>query len=291
MSIEDFYTKYYNLDGLLVRINENESGLPLDFDPNTKTFNEAHFLTINLRNKEAELGEQLDLSDRDPNPKKPKKKIRLNSLQSSDRLIIEDRFPEDINYNTGLAIGLTTETIDYFGLRVAQIYYQTLSAETLEPLATPIKQVFERYKYNWDAATKTPLARVKEIQFYQEDGVLTEQKKILPKTFYNVSDRADITKRRRSTIVDWLVARANELGLATETKDYFSLYKLETDNYTLYGDPDILTIVENSTETFLNVDTQTEMGTMRQAILLCLTKALEATPDAEIEQFLTTNYL
>lgn len=201
-----------------------------------------------------------------------------------------DRFPGDVNYNTDLVIGLTTQTIDYFGLRVAQVFYQNIDPETLDAIA-PVPIVFERYIYNWNKDTKLPVSRVKEIQFYQEDGTLAEEKKLLPKEFYNVSDRSDIVTRRRETIVSWLIARATELGMETQTKDYFSDFKEETDKYVLYGDQAIIDTVRVSIEAFLDTPTglSSPMDTMRSAIITCLTKALEPTPNEEVSLFLANN--
>jgi hypothetical protein len=210
---------------------------------------------------------------------------RINQLLPKDRTLDGDRFPEDINYNTNLVIGLTTKTIDYFGLRVAQVFYQSIDPETKESIpAIPI--VFERYRYNWDNQTKLPTGRVKEIYFYLENGEMSEQFKLLPKEFYNVSDRADITTRRRQTILAWLIARATELGLGAQVKDYFASYKDKTDKYVLYGDTEILNTVQASTQFWLDLDTTTPMGTVRNAITMCFTKALEPTANAEVDTFL-----
>lgn len=69
MNIESFYTKFYNQDGLLTFINESDTGYQLMFFPETKTFVEEDFLTIKLRQREAEFG-QLDLSDVEISKKK-----------------------------------------------------------------------------------------------------------------------------------------------------------------------------------------------------------------------------
>lgn len=155
----------------------------------------------------------------------------------------------------------------------------------------PIPIVFERYLYNWDKDTKLPVSRIKKIQFYQEDGSLTEEKKLLPKEFYNTSDRSDIVTRRRQTIVSWLIARATELGMETQTKDYFSDFKEKTDKYVLYGDQAIIDTVRVSIEAFLDTPTglSSPMDTMRSAIIICLSKALEPTPDQEVSIFLINN--
>jgi hypothetical protein len=209
----------------------------------------------------------------------------FNQLLPSDIYIDLDRFPADVNYNTGLRIGLTTKTIDYFGLRVAQVFYQSIDPDTKE-LIPSIPIVFERYKYTWDSLNKLPLGRVKEIYFYLDNGSLSEEFKLLPKEFYNVSDRADITTRRRQTILAWLIARATELGLGKQVKDYFAQYKDLTDKYILYGDCQILKTVKTSTESWLDLDTTTAMGTIRTAIAVCFTKALEPTGNNEVDKFL-----
>jgi hypothetical protein len=261
-----------------------EMHLPLPFNPQSQTFNENDPLVIALREWEAENGE-LDLSDREPDPLPEVIGYRINQLLPSDRNIPRDRFPEDINYNTELVIGLTTKTIDYFGLRVAQIFYQSLDPQTKEQI-DPIAIIFERYKYNWDSKTKLPTGRVKEIYFYLDNGTLSEQFKLLPKEFYNVSDRADISTRRRQTILTWLIARATELGLGAQIKDYFAVYKDQTDKYVLYGDQQILKTVKDSPEPWLDLDTTTSLGTVRNAIAVCFTKALEPTGNAEVDMFL-----
>jgi hypothetical protein len=115
---------------------------------------------------------------------------------------------------------------------------------------------------------------------------LSQEFKLLPKEFYNVSDRADITTRRRQTILAWLIARATELGLGSKVKDYFAQYKDLTDKYVLYGDCQILKTVKNSAEPWLDLDTTTSLGTIRNAIAICFTKALEATPGHEVDRFL-----
>jgi hypothetical protein len=264
---------------LLVRqLDGATTGFPLD---------EQEEIVIELRAWEAKNGE-LDLRDRTPDPVPEIIGYRINNLLPSDRNIESDRFPADVNYNTDLAIGLTTKTIDYFGLRIAQVFYQSVDPDTLE-LIPAIPVVFERYKYTWDEKTKLPLGRVKEIYFYRSDNTLSQEFKLLPKEFYNVSDRADITTRRRQTILAWLIARATELGLGKQVKDYFANYKDLTDKYILYGDCQILKTVKSSTEPWLDLDTTTSLGTIRNAIAVCFTKALEPTANTEVDQFLTQN--
>lgn len=165
------------------------------------------------------------------------------------------------------------------------MYYQSADQETKEPI-TAIPIVFERYRYNWDASSKLPLSRVKQIYFYKEDGSLSEEFKLLPKEFTNISDRADISTKRRQTILAWLIARATELGLGTKVKDYFAKYKDETDKYVLYGDCQILKTVKASTDAWLDLDTTTSLGTIRNAIAVCFTKALEPTGNDEVDLFL-----
>lgn len=280
------YRLFYNNLGQLDAI-ASPSGASLLFNPQTKTFDEAHPLTVELRAWEQENG-ALDLSDREPEPQFEVIAYRLNQLLSSDREPDCDRFPADINYNTGLLIGLTTKTIDYFGLRVAQVFYQSIDPETLD-LIEPVPIVFERYKYSWDLNTGLPVGRVKEIYFYKEDSTLSEQFKLLPKEFYNVSDRAAITTYRRQTILAWLIARATELGLGQQVKAYFADYKDQTDKYVLYGDRTIIETVETATEPWFDLDTTTAMGTVRQAIVLCFSKALEPTGNNEVDEFLRTS--
>lgn len=260
--------------------------VPLPFHIEDKTFDETHPLVIALRKWERE-NDELNLSDRPPEPIPQIIGYRLNNLLPSDRFQQGDRFPADINYNTDLTVGLTTKTIDYFGLRVAQVFYQSVDPDTRE-LIPAIPIIFERYKYSWDEKNKLPLGRVKEIYFYKEDNTLSQEFKLLPKEFYNVSDRADITTRRRQTILAWLIARATELGLGKQVKDYFALYKDQTDRYVLYGDRQILQTVQASTEPWLDLDTTTQMGTVRNAIAICFTKALEPTKNEEIDQFLAS---
>ncbi|MGL4622103.1 MAG: hypothetical protein ACRCZS_24090, partial [Chroococcidiopsis sp.] len=148
--------------------------------------------------------------------------------------------------------------------------------------------VFERYKYSWDEKNKLPLGRVKEIYFYKDDNTLSQEFKLLPKEFYNVSDRADITTRRRQTILAWLIARATELGLGARVNDYFAKYKDQTDKFVLYGDRQILQTVKTSTEPWLDADTTTQLGTIKNAILISFTQALEPTGNGEVDQFLAT---
>lgn len=71
MSITDFYVLLYNTEGFLVAINEIASGAQLIFYPETKTFDESHYLTIQLRERESLYG-ALDLSNKEVG--KPKKK-------------------------------------------------------------------------------------------------------------------------------------------------------------------------------------------------------------------------
>jgi hypothetical protein len=275
------YKIFYNNLGQVDAINKEETGesIPLPLSENNQ-----HPLVAELREWEA-LNRALDLSDRPVEPTPEIIEYRVNRLVWSDFLATGDRFPGGINYNTDLAIGLTTKTIDYFGLRVAQVFYQSIDPDTNELIpAQPV--VFERYKYTWDENNKLPLGRVKEIYFYKEDNSLSSEFKLLPKEFYNVSDRADITTRRRQTILAWLIARATELGLGAQVKDYFAQYKDLTDKYVLYGDIEILNTVQTSTQPWLDLDTTTPMGTVRNAIALCFTKALEPTGNAEVDTFL-----
>lgn len=75
-NIEDYYQKFYNTDGLLTFIND-EVGRQLIFYPidvfdgegnlihAAKTFDETDVLTIQLRQREADLNQELDLSDQE----------------------------------------------------------------------------------------------------------------------------------------------------------------------------------------------------------------------------------
>lgn len=211
--------------------------------------------------------------------------FRLNALVNNDLHLDFDRFPDDINYNTKLRIGLTSRTIDYFGLRVVKVLYQSIDPDTTAAIE-PIPIVFERYKYSWDEDIILPKSRVKEIYFYQHDGVINQRCKVLPKEFYNINDRADITHRRRSAIVAFLIARATELGLKKEVEAYFSLYKNQTDKYILYGDRDIISIVDSALNLWFNTDTLTPLGTIKNAIVVSFTKALEPTSNEEVTQYL-----
>ncbi|MEN9870515.1 MAG: hypothetical protein RLZZ171_1503 [Cyanobacteriota bacterium] len=282
--MEYYFEAIRNNLGKVDQIIRRPDGASVLFYSATKEFDETDPVTKSLRDWEV-LNGALDLSDRLPTTEPEIIEYRVNRLTVRDRAFESDRFPEDINYNTDLVIGLTTKTIDYFGLRVAQVFYQSIYPDTHEPI-TPIPIVFERYKYNWDEQTKLPLGRVKEIYFYLENGELSEQFKLLPKEFYNVSDRADITTRRRQTILAWLIARATELGLGKQVKDYFAVYKEQTDKYVLYADCQILKTVKESAEPWLDLDTTTSLGTVRNAIAVCFTKALEPTGNDEVTQFL-----
>lgn len=68
MLITDIYRREWNIEGLLVAIYKDATGQQLYFYPLTKTFDEAHSLTIELRENEALYG-VLDLSDKPPAPK------------------------------------------------------------------------------------------------------------------------------------------------------------------------------------------------------------------------------
>jgi hypothetical protein len=267
--------------GQIDAINRISDGASINYNSETKEFGDdeitQNFLAIAKENN-------IDLLDIKPEPEPEIITFRINHLLPSDRFYPLNRFPFDIDYNTGLIFGLTTKTIDYFGLRVAQVFYQSLDLDFqgIEPI--PI--VFERYKYQWDDKTKYPTGRVKEIYFYQSDGQLSQEFKILPKEFYNISDRADICNKRRESIVGWLIARSIELGLGDALKGFFANYKDECDKYILYGDNKILGLVANSKEGWLNIDTKTPFKTVRNTIIFCLGKALEATPSQEIDDFL-----
>jgi hypothetical protein len=268
--------------------NRMSDGASVTFDPQTGTFGNDE-LTIEFLIWRDE--NRIDLSDIEPDPVFELKNYRINFLLSPDKNIPLFRYPGDINYNTDLIIGLSTKTIDYFGLRVANIYYQTLDAfDSLKPLDNPLPIVLERYYYKWDEKTELPVARVKEVHFYFEDSSLDKQKKILPKEFYNTSDKENIVYYRRKTIISWLIGRSKELGLGDALEGFFSKFKNECDRYILYGDNKILGLVGNSQETWLDIDTQTPMGTVRTTIIFCLGKALEATPEAEIDNFLEDTF-
>lgn len=283
--ISNFYRLIYNQDGLLVSVNELATGATLPFDRNNKTFEETDPLVKKLREREIEFG-VLPLADIVPEPELQLKNYRLNFLAESDRGIPLFRFPGDINYNTGLTQGLSTLTLDYFGLRVVNIFQQVLDA-TLLPLPEPVPIVYERYKYLWDNATGLPTSRVKEIQFYFEDGTLDERKKLLPKEFYNTSDRARITEARRGTTLTWLIGRSKELGLGTALEGFFSSYQEATARYVQTGDTSIIDLVNSSTAPWMDADTGTVQGTVRQAIALNFQKALEIPTEEEINSFLT----
>jgi hypothetical protein len=281
--------KIFRSDRGKVEAIYHQDGRQMLFDPSTQIFVEDHPWTIELRDWEQDNGE-LDLSDLNLTPVELNN-YRLNFLVEPDRNIPLFRYPGDINYGTDLMLGLSTERLDYFGLRVANILYQTLDTVTLKPLPKPIPVVLEKYLYFWDKATNLPISRIKEIRFYFDDGTLDSRKKLLPKEFYNTSDRADICNKRRESIVAWLIARSVELGLGDALKGFFANYKDECDKYILYGDRSIVSLVNSSTEPWMEADTTTQMGTVRNAIAFCFDKALEATPDKEIEAFLRiTNY-
>ncbi len=71
MLITDLYLRLWNVEGLLVNVYKIATNEQLYFYPLTKTFDETHTLTIELRENEALYG-ILDLSDNPP--EKPKKK-------------------------------------------------------------------------------------------------------------------------------------------------------------------------------------------------------------------------
>lgn len=73
MLITNIYRQEWNIEGLLVAIYKDATGQQLYFYPNTKTFDENHPLTIELRENEDLYG-VLDLSDKPPEPKNNGKK-------------------------------------------------------------------------------------------------------------------------------------------------------------------------------------------------------------------------
>lgn len=75
MLITDIYKRQWNVEGLLVAIYIEKNGIDMQlyFYPDTKTFDETHPLTIELRENEALYG-VLDLSDLPPEPKNNGKK-------------------------------------------------------------------------------------------------------------------------------------------------------------------------------------------------------------------------
>jgi hypothetical protein len=109
MLIEDFYQVFWDSNGKRIAINDLVTGKSL---PMPLENHEDHPWVIELRNKEAEYGE-LNLSDREPEPIPEIIGYTINKLLPSDRNIQSDRFPQDINYNTDLVIGLTTKTISF----------------------------------------------------------------------------------------------------------------------------------------------------------------------------------
>jgi hypothetical protein len=271
--------------GQVDSVNRIFDGASLPFNYQNKTFDESDPLVIELRQWESQNG-ALDLGDIPPEPEPELITYRINGLLPLDVQTDLSRFPRDISYNTGLIIGLSTNTIDYFGLRVAQKFSQTINPENGDTLSVPIPIVYERYYYTWESKINHPISRTKRIYFYQENGDLSTQYKLLPKDFYNVSDREDIVYRRRQTIVSWLIARSKELGLGEILENFFKKYKTECDRFIAYGDRSIIVLIQNSTEPWLDLDTKTVLGSVRDSILICFNKSLEATTNEEIDIFL-----
>lgn len=85
------------------------------------------------------------------------------------------------------------------------------------------------------------------------------------------------------------VGKPKELGLGTALEGFFAGFKNECDRYIAFGDTTIINLVSTSNEPWMDAATNTEMGTVRDAISLCFNKALLATPNTEIDLFLT-NY-
>jgi hypothetical protein len=279
------YLIFRNNLGQVDSVNRIFDGASLPFNYQNKTFDESDPLVIELRQWESQNG-ALDLGDIPPEPEPELIAYRINCLLPVDKNINLDRFPSDINYNTDLVVGLSTLTIDYFGLRVAQIYTLILDIETLEKLNEPTPIVFERYFYDWNKDTLLPNGRTKHIYFYQTNGELSTEFKVLPKEFYNTSDKEDITYRRRQTIVSWLIARSKELGLGNALEGFFAEFKDECDRYIYYGDQAIINLSINSKLPWLDADTGTAMGTVRNTLATCFNKAKEPTPNEEVDAFL-----
>lgn len=86
-----------------------------------------------------------------------------------------------------------------------------------------------------------------------------------------------------------MIARSKELGLGDALEGFFAIFKNECDRYIAYGDRSIIDLVSASDELWMGAETNTGMGTVRNAIILCIEKALQPTPNTEIDLFLN-NY-
>ena len=203
--------------------------------------------------------------------------------------------PIDVNYLTAPVVGLQKKYDKYFALRVRCVLSQTLDVSTLEEI-TPIPIVEEKYTYAW-GADGLPTSQGKEIRFYLEDGSLNSQPdKILPGKVLESGDREQIVTNRRKDMVDYLKARAKELGLVDPDSGqnlielFFDNYYQEVDRYIAAGKTDLIDEVAASTLTWFDIDLSAATGgtfaTVRNAIATNLQKALEIPTTAEIEAFL-----
>lgn len=186
--------------------------------------------------------------------------------------------PKDIDFNKSLEIRLHPETEPYIvqGELQKTIYYSdvTINQDGSQTFSNPvIEEVFTYIRTPEHFAVK----RIHEIKWYNEDGTLNPDTKIIEK-FYSPQDSIVEGKRRRGNIVSRLtmltfgILQSLNLGTGTEIiamgQAFMNLHKSSIETYQLTGDPQLVADVQNDiTTTWLNDVIDVNGTTVRQVIL------------------------
>lgn len=187
-----------------------------------------------------------------------------------------DYFPGEINYNTGLRIGLVSKSVEANFWRVGKIFFLAHDPDDLTVLEHPIPIVREVYDYGAIAENGLPSKQDKSAFFYvgtsQEEGGIEvsldeENSKFIPRGKNSVRDREAIGKNIRQGAIDHLQGMARLLGLETALRAFFATYKDQAEDYIQYGDKDLIALIENAppeAASWLDVEIPgDEFGTVR----------------------------
>lgn len=190
-------------------------------------------------------------------------------------------FPGGIDFSRELRIRLQTKPVFYFGLLIKKIHYETLEGDVYQ---NPI--VEELIDYQWDLATKQPTSRDTRIFYYLFDDSVGLEYKTLTKHYRDAIDKQKVVVRRRENVANWLIARAHQLELGEVLESFFYKYQKEYNQYIEYGDPKLIGLIENATINWMDRDTTTSFGTVRESLMTSFTKANTPPEPGEVEAFL-----
>ena len=170
-------------------------------------------------------------------------------------------FPVDLNYVTGLRVGVQKQPIDYKSLRVAKRYYISHEPNTGERLPEPIYLVLEKYLYAKNTRGEFT-SQDKRAYFYLTDGSLYQDEyKLIPKDLNTPDLQEKIVSNRRAAVFPYLKGRArqidavtgNQYNLTAKIEDFFDKFIVLKAKYVESGSLKIT----DSIQSILDVESST----------------------------------